>query len=131
MTDKQTHQFNEKDMQTIIGWILRAGVSIAMLIVLFGGVIYLYRHGHTLADYHTFKGVPGFVHHPAGIINGILTFRGRAIIQGGIILLIATPVIRVIFSAIGFVLEKDHLYTVITLIVLLIILISMFSGRAG
>ncbi|WP_317169624.1 DUF1634 domain-containing protein [Mucilaginibacter humi] len=66
-----------------------------------------------------------------GIINGILTFRGRAIIQAGIILLIFTPVIRVVFSAIGFILEKDYLYTGITLLVLLIIFISMLSGHSA
>jgi uncharacterized membrane protein len=57
--------------------------------------------------------------------------RGRAIIQAGIILLIATPIIRVVFSAIGFILEKDHLYTGITFIVLLVIIISALSGHAG
>jgi uncharacterized membrane protein len=123
--------FKEKDMQSIIGWILRAGVFISMAIVFIGGVVYIYRHGHTTADYHTFKGVPDFVHNASGIINGIFTFRGRAIIQAGIILLIATPVVRVIFSAIGFVLEKDYLYVGITLIVLLIIFSSMLSGHAG
>jgi uncharacterized membrane protein len=123
--------FKEKDMQAIIGWILRAGVFISMTIVFLGGLVFIYRHGHETADYHIFKGVPDFVHSASGIINGIFTLRGRAIIQAGIILLIATPIIRVVFSAIGFVLEKDYLYVGITMIVLLIILISMFSGHAG
>jgi uncharacterized membrane protein len=129
--NQPVNTFKEKDMQVIIGWILRAGVFISMAIVFFGGVLYIYRHGHTVANYHTFKGVPNFVQTLPGILHGIITFRGRAIIQAGIILLIATPVIRVVFSAIGFVLEKDHLYTGITLAVLLIIVISMLSGHAG
>jgi uncharacterized membrane protein len=123
--------FKDTDMQAVIGWVLRAGVFISMLIVFFGGVLYLYRHGHTIADYHEFKGIPVFVHSFGGIVNGIINFRGRAIIQAGIILLIATPVIRVLFSAIGFILEKDYLYTAITFIVLLIIIISALSGNAG
>nr|WP_294941541.1 DUF1634 domain-containing protein [uncultured Mucilaginibacter sp.] len=123
--------FKEKDMQAIIGWILRAGVFISMTIVFLGGLLFIYRHGHETADYHVFKGVPTFVHSASGIINGIFTLRGRAIIQAGIVLLIATPIIRVVFSAIGFVLEKDYLYVGITMIVLLIILISMLSGNAG
>ena len=125
------NSFKDKDMQAVIGWVLRAGVFISMLIVFFGGVIYLYRHGHTIANYHEFKGVPDFVHSPGGIINGMLTLRGRAIIQAGIVLLIATPIIRVVFSAVGFILEKDHLYTGITFIVLLVIIISALSGHAG
>ncbi|MBC7400606.1 MAG: DUF1634 domain-containing protein [Mucilaginibacter sp.] len=120
----------DTDIKTAIGWVLRIGVLGSIAIVLFGGIIYIYRHGHTVPNYQTFTGVPDFVQ-PGGIINGILTFRGRAIIQAGIILLIATPIIRVVFSAIGFIIEKDYLYVGITVSVLLIIFISMLSGHAG
>lgn len=126
-----TGKFKDKDMQAVIGWVLRLGVFISMAVVFIGGVVYLYRHGHTTADYSHFKGVPDFVQTIPGVINGILTFRGRAIIQAGIVLLIATPVIRVAFSAVGFIMEKDHLYTVITFIVLFIIIMSAVSGHAG
>jgi uncharacterized membrane protein len=117
-------------IQDAIGWVLRIGVLLSIVIVLLGGAIYLYRNGHTVADYHLFKGIPCFVM-PGGIIDGVINFKGRAIIQAGIVLLIATPVIRVIFSAIGFVLEKDYLYTFITFVVLTIIFVSMLTGYAG
>ena len=126
-----TRNFKEKDMQAVIGWVLRAGVFTSMLIVFFGGILYLYRHGQAIPNYREFKGIPDFVHSARGIVNGVLNFRGRAIIQAGIILLIATPVIRVVCSAVGFILEKDHLYTGITFIVLFIIIISALSGHAG
>jgi len=124
-------KFKDTDIQAIIGWVLRLGVFISMLVVFLGGVIYLHRHGHEIADYHVFKGVPVFLQSGGAIINGVLTLRGRAIIQAGIVLLIATPIIRVICSAVGFVLEKDYLYTGITLLVLAIIFFSMLSGHAG
>lgn len=123
--------FKDTDMQAIIGWILRVGVILSMLIVAVGGVLFVSRHGHSIPDYRTFKGVPDFIHGVGGILEGILNFKGQAIIQAGIILLIATPIIRVAFSAIGFIIEKDYLYTFITLLVLLIIIISMLSGRIG
>ncbi|GAB3908067.1 DUF1634 domain-containing protein [Mucilaginibacter boryungensis] len=122
--------FKDKDMQVAIGWVLRVGVIVSIAVVFFGGVVYLYRHGHSLTNYSTFNGVPDFVN-PSGIINGILAFRGRAIIQAGILLLVATPVLRVCCSAIGFIAEKDWLYTAITIAVLLIIFISMLTGHAG
>jgi uncharacterized membrane protein len=125
------NNFKDKDMQVIIGWILRAGVAISMTVVFIGGAMFLYRHGHSIPNYREFKKVPYFIHNTGGIIEGVLHLRGQAIIQLGILLLIATPVARVVFSAIGFILEKDHLYTLITLIVLLIILLSMYSGQAG
>lgn len=123
--------FKDKDMQAVIGWVLRLGVIVSMLVVVVGGVIYLYRHGGETVNYRQFSGVPAFVHSFHGIIGGILSGRGRAIIQAGIILLIATPVMRIVFSAIGFILEKDYLYTGITLLVLCIIIAGMLSGHAG
>ncbi|MBS1519664.1 MAG: DUF1634 domain-containing protein [Bacteroidetes bacterium] len=125
------NKFKDKDIQVIIGWILRGGVMVSMIFVFIGGIFFVYRHGHSIPDYKTFKGVPAFISSFSDILNGIATFKGQAIIQLGIIILIATPVIRVAFSAIGFLLEKDYLYIFITLIVLLIILASMISGHAG
>jgi uncharacterized membrane protein len=124
-------KFKDKDMQSLLGQVLRAGTVISISIVFIGGIFYLYRHGHTIADYRMFKGIPDFVQHPAGIFNGILTLKGQAIIQFGIVLLIATPIFRVIFSAVGFVLEKDYMYLGISLLVLFIIFMSMMSGHAG
>jgi len=127
----KTGRIKDKDIQAIIGWILRVGVAVSMLIVVVGGVLFIFRHGHSIPAYKPFKGVPLFIHDIHGIINGVLDFRGQAIIQLGITLLIATPIIRVAFSAVAFLLEKDYLYTIITVIVLLIILGSMISGHAG
>jgi uncharacterized membrane protein len=124
-------KFKDKDMQVLLGQVLRAGTIISISIVFIGGIFYLYRHGHTIADYRVFKGIPDFVQHPEGILNGIFTLKGQAIIQFGIVLLIATPIFRVIFSAVGFVLEKDYMYLGISLLVLFIIFMSMLSGHAG
>ncbi|MFI5159636.1 MAG: DUF1634 domain-containing protein [Sphingobacteriales bacterium] len=123
--------FKDTDMQAIIGWILRLGVILSIGVVFIGGILFVYRHGHSMPDYRTFRGVPSFIHNIGGVADGIFSFNGQAIIQAGIILLIATPIIRVAFSAIGFILEKDYLYTFITLLVLLIIIASMLTGYAG
>jgi uncharacterized membrane protein len=118
-------------MKVVISWILRSGIFLSMAFVLVGGAIFIYRHGHSIPDYRVFKGVPYFIHDTGGIIQGIFNIKGQAIIQAGIILLIATPIVRVAFSAIGFLIEKDYLYTFITLLVLLIIVASMLSGNLG
>jgi uncharacterized membrane protein len=127
---KQT-KFKDTDIEALIGWVLRIGVFVSMIVVFIGGVIYLSRHSSEHIDYHEFKGVPDFVHTLPGICKGILDGRGRAIIQAGIILLIATPVVRIIFSAIGFMIEKDYLYVGITLLVLFIIVAGMLTGHGG
>jgi len=127
----QKISFKDTDMQAVIGWVLRIGVIVSISIVFLGGIIFLYRHGHEIADHKKFVGIPDFIRTPGGIIDGVIGIRGQAIIQFGIILLIATPILRVIFSTIGFVLEKDRLYVCISLLVLLIIFVSTISGHAG
>jgi uncharacterized membrane protein len=52
-----------------------------------------------------------------------------AICQLGLLTLLATPVARVAASVIGFALERDRLYTAITLAVLAILLVSIFVLR--
>jgi uncharacterized membrane protein len=124
-------KFKDTDMQSLLGNVLRAGTVISISVVFFGGVIYLIRHGHSVAGYTSFKGVPAFVQHSDGLINGAIHLKGQAIIQLGIIMLIATPILRVVISAVGFVLEKDYFYVAISILVLLIIFISMLGGHAG
>jgi len=121
----------DRDIQLFIGSLLRWGVLLSMAVVIFGGIVYLYRHGHSVTDYTTFKGQPAMTTNLSAIINGIFTFRGRSIIQLGILLLIATPIARVLSSAIGFIAEKDYLYTGIALTVLAIIAVSMLGGFGG
>ena|ERR1700753_1814043 len=124
-------KFKDTDMQLLLGRVLRAGTVISISVVIIGGICYLVRHGHSTAGYKTFAGLPNFIQHLSGILWGIARFKGQAIIQFGIILLIATPILRVIFSAIGFILERDYLYVFISVLVLCVIFASMLSGHAG
>lgn len=117
-------------LQVLIGNLLRIGVYTSIAIAAFGGIIFLLHHGGQVTDYTTFKGIPYYAQ-PANVAGSILNLKGGAIIQAGIILLIATPVLRLIFAAVGFVIEKDYLYTFITLLVIGIITFSMLSGYAG
>jgi len=131
MKETQNTKLKDKDIQSLIGSVLRWGVLLSMAVVIIGGVIYLSRHQHEVLDYSKFKGEPDFTRNLSAIVHGIATLRGRAIIQFGIILLIATPITRVLFSAFGFLAEKDYLYVGITLVVLSIIMVSMLGGFGG
>lgn len=118
-------------IHTLIGIILRAGVILSSIIALFGGVIYLLRHGKEFPAYTVFHDESVTYGSFTKIIKGSLAFRGREIIQLGLMVLIATPVARVFFSALGFLLEKDWLYVGISMLVLGIIAFSMLSHLAG
>ncbi len=112
----------------IIGTLLRTGVILSAAVVLFGGMLYLSRHGHEIPSFTTFHGEPENLKSPIEIVHGVMQMNARAIIQFGLLLLIATPVARVVFSAVAFAIERDHLYVVITLIVLAVLLYSLLSS---
>ncbi len=59
----------------------------------------------------------------------LVSLEPAAIVQLGLLVLLATPVTRVAASVIGFAMEGDRLYTAITLAVLLILLTSIFLLR--
>jgi hypothetical protein len=97
-------------------------------------VIYLAHYGakSTESDEmsrRAFRGEPAELRSPRGIVEAALMLRGRGIIQLGLLLLVATPVARVFFSALAFVWERDYLYVVLTLVVLVVLLFSLFLGQ--
>ncbi|HYT92748.1 MAG TPA: DUF1634 domain-containing protein [Gemmataceae bacterium] len=117
---------HDERVEQMMGNLLRAGVLVAGLVVLLGGVGYLYRHGGDLADLRTFRGEPAKLRHPVVIVKDAASLRGPALIQFGVLLLIATPVLRVVFSVFAFARERDFTYVVFTLIVLAVLLGSLF-----
>ncbi|MDQ2773857.1 MAG: DUF1634 domain-containing protein, partial [Acidobacteriota bacterium] len=62
---------------------------------------------------------------------GAVHLRARSIIQFGILLLIATPILRVAFSLVGFAMERDKAYVLITTVVLAILLYSLINGAVA
>ena len=120
-----TERLNDQRIEVIIGNLLRAGVILSALVVMLGATIYLKRHGYETVNLRTFHGEPERLKKPNDIAAGAFQLSGRAIIQLGLLLLIATPVARVAFSAIAFAIEGDRLYVVITLIVLAVLLYSL------
>ncbi|QNN42840.1 DUF1634 domain-containing protein [Pedobacter roseus] len=124
-----THLLQDRDVEKIVGKLLRFGVITASLVVLLGGILFLAQNGMQVRpDYHIFKGEENEFITFDGIFMGLFTFKPMAIIQFGVLLLIITPIMRIVFSLFAFILERDKLYVVITLIVLAIILGSTFGG---
>ncbi|ADQ78200.1 protein of unknown function DUF1634 [Paludibacter propionicigenes WB4] len=125
---------SQHDIDLIIGKLLRAGVLTASAITVFGGILYLIQHHGSTANYgvvasnEIFRGAPAYLRELSSILPQIIRFDGAAIVQFGLIVLIATPVLRVVFSLISFAIEKDKLYVGITTLVLIIIMINMFFG---
>lgn len=117
------------DIEQFIGLQLRWGVIIASLVVLTGGLLYLGRLGGlSMPDYKDFIGERAGFTTAGQIWNGVLNIEPKGIIELGVVFLIATPILRIFFSLIGFILEKDKMYTAITFLVLCVMLFSVFGG---
>ena len=125
------HMLKDRDMQLIMGNLLRVGVVLSMTVVFVGGVIYLLGYGEQTADYSTFVVDEAGFFSLASIWTGLLEMNGKAIIQLGILLLIFTPISRVILAVISFIMERDYLYVLIGLMILVIILFSLSNKLAG
>ena len=134
--DTQSHPSHEfkpqpwrdRRMEAILGNLLRTGVMLSAVVVLWGACIYLYRHWHETADYKIFRGEPSDYRTIPGVIQSVLGGHGRGLIQLGLLLLIATPIVRVAFSIVGFSIERDRLYVGFTCIVLAILLYSLLGS---
>lgn len=119
----------DRDIELFIGQVLRIGVITASCIALLGGILYLVQQGAaSIPEYSVFKGEGADYTSFRGIFHGVATGNATEIIQLGVLVLLATPILRIFFSLIAFAIEKDKLYVVITMIVLGIILFSMFGG---
>ncbi|MDF5714886.1 MAG: DUF1634 domain-containing protein [Rhizonema sp. NSF051] len=120
--------FSERRFEQFIGNLLRVGVFLASTLVLIGGIFYLINHGGETVNYQFFHGEPTEFRSPPEVATSVLLGRRRGLIQLGLLLLIATPVIRVACSLLAFVRQQDYTYAIITLIVLFGLGYSLFSS---
>lgn len=116
-------------MDIIVGNLLRAGVVLSGAIVFLGAIVYLARHGMEMPSYHAFRGEPYDLRTVRGIVADAFTVRGRGIIQLGLLLLIATPVARVAYLVYAFARQRDRLYSLVALMVLLLLAYGLTGGR--
>ena len=112
--------------RTMVSFVLAIGVSAAGVLIAGGLVLAIFVgwQGSILAttpasDPTDFGNLPARL----GALQPV------AIAQLGLLVLLATPVVRVAASVAGFALEGDRLYSAITLVVLLILLASIFLIR--
>jgi len=119
----------DQRLEMAMGRMLQIGVTIAAFVVLAGGVLSLVQAPHTLPDYQHLHGAPPTRMHVDSIMTAAFYRNGGAVIEFGILLLIATPICRVLFGLVGFALMRDRLYTAVSAVVFAILLFSFFSHR--
>ena len=81
-----------------------------------------------IPHYHNFVSEPAALRNVSDIIHLAISGDARGIIQAGLLLLVLTPILRVVFCVFAFLYEKDYLYVAFTLIVLGILIFSLMGG---
>jgi uncharacterized membrane protein len=121
-------RWSDDRVERVVGNLLRIGVLVAAAVAVAGGIVVLAQHGMRQADYGTFAGETAEFTSIGGVVRGVLALDSRAVVQLGLVLLIATPIARVVFSLVAFLLQRDRLYVVITSVVLAVLVFSLVFG---
>ncbi|WP_263366310.1 DUF1634 domain-containing protein [Edaphobacter bradus] len=127
MTEER-RPFDDQRMDAIMGRLLQSGVLLASAVVLVGGLLYLKAHPHTSVNYRTFVSEPAELRHPGALLREVAAGNAAALIQFGVLLLVATPIARVVFAVIAFAMERDRLYVAISLFVLAVLMFGLLHG---
>ena len=119
--------------EVLISTILRTGVIVSLVLIVTGTVVSFVRHPAYIASAAPLKRLMALdgprEHSLQDVLDGVQQARGQAIIMVGLLLLIATPTLRVAVSVLAFVYQKDRVFVVFTSIVLLLLLLSFFLGK--
>ncbi len=118
------------DFNDVIAYTLRAGVliSAALLFIGFLMLVIKGRSGYYSIDEiaSTASMINSSYFNANTIIKGTITLNPVAIIFLGLVVLIATPVLRVALGLAQFIKEKDYIYSIITAIVLFNLVFAIF-----
>ena len=119
--------------ELLISVLLRTGVSISLAMIVTGSVLTFVHHPSYLSSKTDLPHLTGaesaFPHSMRDALAGLSRFEGRSFVITGLLVLIATPVMRVAVSIFGFLAQRDGIFVAITSAVLTLLLLSFVLGR--
>lgn len=105
-----------EDINRLIYHVLRAGVVLSVSLILFGFILEAFGAG----------GLPTQSIPPRRLLSELLRITPAGYVNLGILVLIFTPMARVLLSLLSFLEERDRTFAAITLVVLVNLLTSFF-----
>lgn len=119
-------------VELMVSYILRGGVILSFLIVLVGMILTFHHHREYLSSRDVLatilNGRAGQPHSVSAVLASAKHWEGRGWILFGVLVLILTPVFRVVVALVAFAIEKDRHFIVLSAIVLILLLTSFFLG---
>ncbi|MDP8023101.1 MAG: DUF1634 domain-containing protein [Nitrososphaeria archaeon] len=118
------------DFNDVIAYTLRAGVLISAALLILGFVLLTFKGKAGYYSINEIASTASMINssyfNANTIITGTMTLNPVAIIFLGLVILIATPVLRVALGLAQFIKEKDYIYSIITAIVLFNLIFAIF-----
>jgi uncharacterized membrane protein len=108
---------------------LRWLTTVAAVVIGVGGGLLLVRHGGAATQFHVFHGEPYRLDSLSRMFTAAGHGNALAVVQVGVLLLIAVPFLRVLFAGIGYARERDWLYVTVAGIVLGVLVGSLLSHK--
>ncbi|MCY3022981.1 MAG: DUF1634 domain-containing protein [Planctomycetota bacterium] len=122
-------------VELVISAVLRTGVVASLAVIVFGTVLSFVHHPgylHPTSDLQRLTGPRAACPHSLGEIGeGLRQWRGQAFVAAGLVLLIATPIMRVAISILAFLYQRDRIFVLVTTTVLALLLLSFVLGATG
>jgi uncharacterized membrane protein len=118
----------DQELDISVAGMLRFGVTLSTLVVLAGGLLSMRHPWSAIPDYSHFQAGDISLRTIPGIFHGALRLHAQSVMQLGLIVLIATPVARVVFCVVGFARQRSRLYVAISCAVLIILLFSLANS---
>jgi uncharacterized membrane protein len=119
-------------IERLISNLLRIGVVSSLLVVFVGETLSFAHHHDYLTRPPALQRLttPGaaFPNTIEKVVSSAARGQGQAVVLIGLLLLIATPVMRVAVSILGFAHQRDLRYVLITSVVLALLILSFFLG---
>ncbi len=120
-------------LEEVVGRVLRYGSLLSITIMLAGIALTvgsaLLGGSSTLSAPMVLSPTP--YHDPASLLGGVSVGDPFAVISLGLLVLIATPVIRVASTVVYFLIRRDRVYLAITSFVLLVLIAGFLIGAKG
>lgn len=114
-----------------MSWVLRIGVVLSVALVAAGLALTFVQHPnyaslHAGVRYQQLTGPHSrFPHDLHQLTAAVAAGSGQGIVVLGLVVLLATPVVRVAVGVVGFALERDRWMTLATAFVLVVLLLSI------
>jgi len=119
--------------ELVISYLLRGGVVTSIVVILAGIVLMFVHHPSYLKSSGDLQQLTKpdavFPHSLAEVVVGLRHDQGQAVVCVGLLLLIATPILRVAVSIVVFARQRDWVFVLITSFVLAVLILSFFLGK--